>query len=206
VANNNKEPLEEADSDYWITINKEAILADKSDSIKVLQVTTNDNYELAFIDSSVIGDYKTIHYAGENLTYNPATKTLIIGSVKIDGINGIIEATEFKGKLTGKADQAIHADEADKYVEYNVDDSGNRTTTGNKPFISDTIENLKEAIKNIQGGGTTLKKSLTIKVENRNDVVFDGSADQTVGTIKQVYNTADITDLLENTKTKIDTK
>lgn len=200
IDNINKEPLEDADSDYWVTINKEAILADKSDSLKVLQVTTNDNYELAFIDSSIVGDYKTIHYAGESLTYNPSTKTLIIGSVKIDGTNGVIEATEFKGKLTGKAD------EADKYIEYNIDDSGNRTATGNKPFISDTIEDLKETIKNIQGGGTTLQKSLTIKVENRNDVVFDGSVDQTVGTIKQVYNTADITDLLENTKTKIDTK
>lgn len=200
IDNIDKTPSEVGDNDYWITINKEAILADKSDSIKVLQITTNDNYELAFIDSSVVGDYKTVYYAGESLTYNPSTKTLIIGSVKIDGTNGIVEATEFKGKLTGKAD------EADKYIEYNVDESGNRTATGNKPFISDTIEDLKETIKNIQGGGTTLQKSLTIKVEGRNDVVFDGSVDQTVGTIKQVYNTADITDLLENTKTKIDTK
>lgn len=202
--NTNQAPSETGDTTIWANLNKEAELASKADKVNVTGKTTGE-YSVTLVAGT--NGYKEVYYDGKDtgLLYNIETGTLTVAKVK-----GNLEGTASKATEADHATNADKADVADKFVEYEhtIAEDGTITrgaATGKTPVISTTIVELREAIKDVQGGGTHLSNALTINKDGQQEVVFDGLTAATVD-IKQTYSTADITDLLENTKTKIDTK
>lgn len=97
-------------------------------------------------------------------------------------------------KLNNKEEKDLVVAEAGVATSYRIDEN----TTAN---IKDKLDALEDAIEGVQGGGSFTATDLTIKVEGKDDVVFNGKEAKTVE-IKQVYKTTEITDLTENGKIK----
>lgn len=95
-------------------------------------------------------------------------------------------------KLNNKEEKDLIVAEAGVAVSYRVDE----TTTKN---IKEKFGEVEESIKSIIGGGTVTSKALTINVEGKDSVSFDGSVAQTVE-IKQNYAVADIAGLTKDGK------
>lgn len=177
-------------NEYWANINFEAYVADNAEKIKVATNAVNEDQYITFVQSTAEG-YKALGIG--SVKYNPSTNTLTVSNI----VGDTITANKFVGNLQGKADTAGAADtatEAEIANKYRVDDS----TTAS---IKEKFDSLEETISGIQGGGTFTAQSLTIKVEGKDDVVFNGKEAKTVE-IKQSYATADITDLTEGGKIK----
>lgn len=95
-------------------------------------------------------------------------------------------------KLGGKVEAELKVAEATVASEYRID----ANTTKN---IKDKFSEVEESIRDIIGGGTVTSQALTINVEGKDSVSFDGSVAQTVE-IKQNYAVADIAGLIKEGK------
>lgn len=203
--NNKYEPTDnKTNDDYWYNLNLEAYAAYLADTVKVDDLSTDADVALLLQGGERTGD--TGYYGvgvGADITYNPSTKQLKVGSgdnlIILDGSTGEITG-KIKGMVEGKADEAGKADTAD-YAEVanqyvvSKDEEGNITSAS----IKEKFDAVEKTIEGIQGGGTFTANDLTIKVEGKDDVVFNGSEAAEVE-IKQVYSTEDITDLLDTNK------
>lgn len=175
----NETPSASVDTTNWQNLNKEAYKASISDKVKITE-ETDAVRNIALVSPSIDGTgASSVYYSG--LTYD----------AKNEKINGTVDV-------------------ADKYVEYEHTtnpDTGvvsQGVATGNTPGISQTIAELKDSISKISGGGTHLANGLTIKKDGVAEFTFDGTTAKEVD-IKQTYAAADITDLLNEEKTKIAT-
>jgi hypothetical protein len=95
-------------------------------------------------------------------------------------------------KLNNKEEKDLVVAEAGIATSYRIDEN----TTAS---IKDKLEALEDAIEGVQGGGSFTATDLTIKVEGKDDVVFNGKEAKTVE-IKQNYGYADIAGLMKDGK------
>lgn len=95
-------------------------------------------------------------------------------------------------KLNNKEEKDLVVAEAGIATSYRVDEN-------NVKNIKEKFGEVEESIKSIIGGGTVTSKALTINVEGKDPVSFDGSVAQTVE-IKQNYAVADIAGLIKDGK------
>ena len=190
-------PNESGDTDYWENINKEAYLANRADTVKIEDTgDSGTTYKVALALEEGYGSL----YTDNGIIYNAE--------------DNVLETTVTKAQ---EADYATTALQYEEY-EYTIDDNGlivQGDPTGETPVISKTIFSLEKQIESISGGGTHLAEGIRIKDEDGNTLITDAANNAMdyfdglkagYATIKQKYSTADITDLLEATKTKIDTK
>lgn len=176
----NETPSASKDTTNWKNLNKEAYSAAIAEKVKIAE-ETEATRNIALVSPALDGTgASSVYYS--NLQYD-AENSKILGTVDV----------------------------ADKYVEYEHTvnpDTGvvsQGEATGKTPGISQTIAEIKDSLTKISGGGTHLSNALTIKKDGAVDVQFDGQVAREVD-IKQTYTSADITDLLNEEKKKIDTK
>lgn len=188
-------PNESGDTEEWENINKEAYLANRADTVKLTNTDDSGTFKVVLALDEEYGSL----YTDNEITYNAE--------------DNVLETT------VTKAQEADYATVADKYKKYTYATNDNgvvvSTPTEETPVISDALYSLEEQIKSISGGGTHLAEGIHIHDEEGTSLITD-STNQSMEsfdglkagyvTIKQKYSTADITDLLETTKTKIDTK
>lgn len=95
-------------------------------------------------------------------------------------------------KLGNKEEKDLVVAEAGIATSYRVDEN-------NIKNIDEKFDEMEESIRGIIGGGTVTSKALTINVEGKDSVSFDGSVAQTVD-IKQNYSVTDIAGLIKDGK------
>lgn len=191
-------------SNQWININFESYLAEFSKNVKVEQADEDTAYKIALFN------YKDNTYDVVKTTnafiINPVKKQIIIDDIIIDGSTGTITAKKFVGDLQGTADQAKHAEVADKYQQYLRDPQthevirdaqGNLQPEGTE-YIDESIAGINKRLDDItngEGGAVLSNKFYVAKNGVNINSGFDGSAEQTANI---TFDPTEITDLLDN--------
>lgn len=179
-------PTDTEDSDsYWYNLNLEAYTATRADTIKVETATGASDAPVLLQGTGTT--YKKVG-SDSKVTYNATSGEFKVGTgITLNANTGEITGT-IKGLVDGTATNATNAEIAQKYVEYNYDEEGNRgEASGETPYISDAIKDLTDKVEVLVGGGTTLTNPITITKDGENAVIFDGSKAVTID-IKQTYN------------------
>lgn len=177
----------------WMNIDFRSYLASQANAVRIEESLAASNQEvlITFVVQDT-AEFKTI-CVDDEFKYNPATSTLTVKNI----------IANVKGDLDGTAKNAIN------YVTYERDENGNKVTNGTvgSAEIDDTIVGIKKRLDGITNGsgGAILGNKLTVKKDGVEEFSFDGSTPEELD-IKQTYATAEITDLLESTKQKIDLK
>lgn len=200
--NSNNTPEENKNTTYWKNINLEAYTADRADTVSIdnKQDHASTKY-LTFVDSTAEG-YQVLGVA--KIHYQPTTDTLYVDKIVAGTIEGLVTEAEY----------ARLAEVAKKYEEYEreangdikLDNNGERIVI-NTPYIDEAVYSLHKRIDDITGdsGGAVLSNPLIIKKDDVEENRFTGKDTVTLN-IKQTYSAADITDLLNETKEKIQLK
>lgn len=172
-------------NDAWVNLDFKSFLASRANAVRVDKSSSNADLLIAFTSANEAG-YNSIN-VNDGLKFNPSKYELGVQNIKASKI----VADQFEGHLKGTADIAT------SYIDSTKEEGDNVVS------IDETIQELRDTIKGIEGGGSFTANALTITKDGANPVVFDGQAAIKVD-IKQTYTTREITDLLENGKIKED--
>ena len=191
-------------SNQWVNINFESYLAEFSRSVKVEQASEDTAYTFALFNYST-GSYDVVKTT-KSFLINPVQKKIVIDDIVIDGSTGTITAKKFVGNLQGTADDAKHAEVADKYQQYLRDPNtheairdaqGNLQKDGTE-YIDESIAGINKRLDDITSGtgGAVLSNKFYVAKNGVNlNSGFDGSADQTANI---TFNPTEIDDLLDS--------